>query len=288
MLRFPPKTILVPFDLSEVSVAAYRWAADWAKRFGAKVEVLYVEDLLPPVTWEFTRSRMTPGLRRKILAHIRSRVGPKAAVTVVEGEPASTLLRRIRASKPHLVVMGTHARKGMERAWIGSVAESVVRLSPVPVLTVRGGKPGALKSIIAPVNLTDYSEFGFIFAAGIAAAARARLTAFHVGEPGGSPNPEFRLHNLLSRLPQKVRAACRPEITAVQGKAREEILKAAARHDLVVLTAHRHSLLTELVLGTTVERVLRHSSVPVLTVPAPTARFKWDKWLLKAQPQPAL
>lgn len=286
MLRFPPKAILVAFDLSEVSVAAYEWAIDWAKRYQAKIEVLYVEDLLPPVTWEFSSSRLTPGVRRKILAHIRSKVGPKPAVTIIEGEPAPTLLRRIRAKKPDLVVMGTHARQGLERAWIGSVAESVVRLSPVPVLTVRGGKPKAIKSVLSPVNLTDYSEYGFVFAAGMAAAAGARLTAFYAGEPGGLANPQFRLNNLVARLPQKVRDVCRPEVKVREGKPTVEILNEAGGHDLLVLVARRHSLLKEMVLGTTVERVLRHSPIPVLAVPAPAARFKWDKWLLAAEPQP--
>lgn len=288
MLKFPPKTILVPFDLSDVSVAAYRWAADWAKRFGAKLEVVYVEDLLPPTSWEFTRARMTPKLRRKILAHIRAKVGPKPAVTVVEGEPAVTILRRIKSRKPDLVVMGTHARTGLERAWIGSVAEAIVRLSPVPVLTVRGGKPKALKSVLAPVNGTDYGEYGFLFAAGAAAASRARLTVLHAVEPGGSPNPQFRLNNLVARLPERVRAACRPQVRVRRGKAVVEILDEAAKNDLVVLVARRHSILKELVLGTTVERVLRLSPAPVLSVPAPTAKFKWDKWLLAAHAQPPL
>jgi nucleotide-binding universal stress UspA family protein len=37
-----------------------------------------------------------------------------------------------------LIVMGTHGRRGLPRAIMGSVAEKVVRLSPVPVLTIHG------------------------------------------------------------------------------------------------------------------------------------------------------
>jgi nucleotide-binding universal stress UspA family protein len=47
------------------------------------------------------------------------------------------ILLAIEETAADLVVMGTHGRQGLSRALIGSIAEKVVRLSPVPVLTVR-------------------------------------------------------------------------------------------------------------------------------------------------------
>ncbi len=48
------------------------------------------------------------------------------------------ILELVKARNIDLVVMGTHGRRGLSRVFLGSVAERVVRLSPVPVLTIRG------------------------------------------------------------------------------------------------------------------------------------------------------
>ncbi|MBI1744205.1 universal stress protein [Candidatus Acetothermia bacterium] len=56
---------------------------------------------------------------------------------VEEGHPAETILRYAKENKIDLIVMGTHGRRGLNRILLGSVAEEVVRRSPVPVITVR-------------------------------------------------------------------------------------------------------------------------------------------------------
>jgi len=50
------------------------------------------------------------------------------------------ILNVVEETKPDLLVLGTHGRHGFKRAILGSVAEKLVRSSPVPVLTVHGGK----------------------------------------------------------------------------------------------------------------------------------------------------
>jgi len=60
--------------------------------------------------------------------------------TAVErGIPHETVLEYAVANDVDLVVMGTHCRTGLDRVLLGSVAERVVRRSPVPVLVVRAG-----------------------------------------------------------------------------------------------------------------------------------------------------
>jgi len=54
------------------------------------------------------------------------------------GVPWEEILDTAKKLDVGLIVMGTHGRRGLPRAILGSVAEKVVRLSPVPVLTVRG------------------------------------------------------------------------------------------------------------------------------------------------------
>jgi nucleotide-binding universal stress UspA family protein len=61
--------------------------------------------------------------------------------TTVEGSPAREIVDYVTRSSCDIVVMGTHGRSGVDRLLLGSVAERVVRSSPVPVLSVRVGGP---------------------------------------------------------------------------------------------------------------------------------------------------
>jgi nucleotide-binding universal stress UspA family protein len=270
MIRFPPKKILVPFDLSRASLLAWRQARQLATRFGASLEVLYVQELLPTgKEWPYGFQSITAKRKQEITERIRSKIGAGIPIRVLEGDPVVTVLRLARTRHPDLIVMGTHGRVGFEHFWAGSVAESVVRLSSVPVLIVR--RPSkAIRSVLAPVNFESYSDHGFIYAASVASALEARLTALNVApDAAACRKGHWRLSDLISRLPSHVQQACRPKAEVQKGQPIEAILKMARRNDLIVLVAHRKSLLKDIVLGMTAEHVIRSSSVPVLTVPAP-------------------
>jgi nucleotide-binding universal stress UspA family protein len=134
---------------------------------------------------------------------------------------------------------------------------------------VRGGD-GAIRNILAPVNFTDYSYYGFTYAAALASALSAPLTALHVHlDPIWNGDPKDKLEKLLAPLPEALRAACRPVVETGESDPTRGILKASAKHDLVVVVAHEKSPVMDLILGTTAERVLRGSPSSVLVVPAP-------------------
>jgi nucleotide-binding universal stress UspA family protein len=71
------------------------------------------------------------------LALVRKRV-PGAESLLANGAPAPETILAIEQTSADLVIMGTHGRRGVTRMFLGSVAETVVRTSPVPVLTIRG------------------------------------------------------------------------------------------------------------------------------------------------------
>ena len=128
----------------------------------------------------------------------------------------------------------------------------------------------AIRAVLAPVNFTPYSDYGFSYAAAAAAALSAGLTALHVtGDPIWDGVPRYQLSDLIRRLPPEVRKNCRPTAQEFSGEAVKGILKARKGHDWIVLVARRKSLINDALLGTTVERVLKHSPIPVLSVPAP-------------------
>lgn len=269
MIKFPPKRILVAYDLSDVSRTAWRHAAELADSCGAALDVVYVEpwqsgvDMMPPPS-------LTPPIVRPLRARIRAAVGEGPRIAILQGDPAQCILGLAGRSRTDFIVVGTHGRKGFKRFLLGSTAEAVVRGAQVPVLVARGPvRP--VRSILAPVNFTSYSDYGFSYAAGAAAVLSARVTALHVTEdPIWDGNPRYRLSNLIRRLPPQILKRGRPLAEEAVGEIVPGILKAVKGHDWLVLVAHAKSLIKDAFLGTTVERVLRGSSIPVLSVPAPS------------------
>ena len=90
---------------------------------------------------------LVPTLReggRRILARAKAladkqRVRARAVMRETLGGPAAdTIVREARKQRVDVIVLGTHGRRGLRRAVLGSDAEQVVRRSPVPVLLVRG------------------------------------------------------------------------------------------------------------------------------------------------------
>ena len=137
--------ILLPTDGSDGIEAATRHAEAIAERFDATVHVLSVVD---------TRNRFespTGGLSMEVWKEAEAERADRAIETtvaalseplavetaVVEGVPKTAILDYIDEAGMDMVVMGTHGRTGLDHYLIGSVAEKVVRRSPVPVVTVR-------------------------------------------------------------------------------------------------------------------------------------------------------
>lgn len=286
MIRFPPRRILVPADLTQPSLAALRAACALARRFGGSVSAVYAESL-PPSLLGFDAGSGPEGaseLARQVAEFRQWREGRLRREAA--GLPASRLhvrtlsgdARRVIAllGSGHacdLIVMGTHGRRGFDRFTAGSVAEAAVSRSRVPVLVLRpSDKPFQPRSILCPTNLTPHADDALRAARLAARRFGARLTALLVCGPGEDPRAArerltARLDAVLGRSwPKFADARVR------RGDPRAGILAEASGHDLVVLSAHRKPLLGERVLGSTAERVLRSSPVPVLTLPARAGR----------------
>lgn len=141
------KHILVPIDFGESSRRALDVAIDLAKSSEATLTLFHAFEI-PALVYQGMMTApvdlLTPvqeAAERQFdaeLAALRARA-PKATGTLVPGVPWQEILRAAKDHNVDLIVIGTHGRRGISRALLGSVAEKVVRLSPVPVLTVRGG-----------------------------------------------------------------------------------------------------------------------------------------------------
>jgi nucleotide-binding universal stress UspA family protein len=137
--------ILVATDFSACSEEAIEFAADFAKRFGADLSIVHIYEI-PSFAAGFGAAEiiapMEESARRRLNRILASLPPdrPPARATLRFGMAADGILAEAGDVHADLIVLGTHGRTGLAHAFLGSVAERVVRLSPVPVLTVREGK----------------------------------------------------------------------------------------------------------------------------------------------------
>ena len=144
-LKDPPKNILVPVDFSESSGKAVAAACTLAGPTGAKVHLLHayvipVESagLVQTVSQRYVEQFVADSKAQ--LRELGSKLCDGAALgpfLVESGDPREVILEQAEKLHAELIVMGTHGRRGITRALLGSVAESVVRTAHCSVLVVR-------------------------------------------------------------------------------------------------------------------------------------------------------
>lgn len=144
------KRILVPVDGSHTSTRGLQEAVRLAKDQHATVRLMHVVD-----EWGVTQNLDVMGGAGDILDALEEsgkkalrnaktltdRHGIKAEAAIfrnLSGRVADFIVREARKWRADLIVMGTHGRRGFSHVLLGSDAEAVVKLSPVPVMLVRG------------------------------------------------------------------------------------------------------------------------------------------------------
>jgi glycine betaine transporter len=139
-----PQTILVATDFSETSDAAISYAVELAKKLGAKLYVFNaiavpaygVPELGVAVTASMIDSIVADNQRA--LDAIVAKAAPlKIEPLLRTGDPRDLIVQTAVEVGAELIVMGTHGRRGVTRALLGSVAEGVLRYAHCPVLTIR-------------------------------------------------------------------------------------------------------------------------------------------------------
>lgn len=142
------RRILVAVDFSEVSANAFRVAAELARKLDAKLKVIHAVPMqaasLPmeggAVYVEDLQAKQVEEAQEKLGAFVRRHSGDGTGVDhcVRSGDPTTEINRAAEELKADMIVVGTHGRSGLSHLLMGSVAESVLREAPVPVLCVRG------------------------------------------------------------------------------------------------------------------------------------------------------
>lgn len=278
MEQFQPRRILAATDFSHVATHALRHAVAIAKKFGARISVIYAEPFLSPVEgpvdFYFDNiPRMKEALEKRLLAYTDTHVGP-ADTDVVVDMPAGAIVSTADRINADLIVMGTHGRKGIRHAILGSVAESVVHETNRPVLTVHtlGGQEvpeePPMNTIFCPVNFTDVARKALEHAAVLATAFGSKLVVLHVVERAEELEDGGDLVRLRAWIPESLRQQFDYRKIMLTGHAAGPIIDFArsVSADMMVIGAQHRRFADTTVVGTTSERLIRHSPCPVLTV----------------------
>ena len=297
------RRILCPVDFSEPSLRALQQASTLARWYQSALTALYVDTALPvgggrdvgafavapTAVLEAARSTRVVDDLRGFVGRVLH--GPGVDVEVEETrDAADAILRRAVTLGADLIVIGTHGRTGINRWFIGSVAERVLRraASPVMVVPPHDKVPTstvAFKHILCAIDFSDSSLAALRWALSLAEEADAHLWLLHAIEVP----PELQisavvtedeieklnasaradaLSRLRSLIPEEAARFCSIETATTTGEAAHAILKFAVEHetDLVVMGAQGHGAVDRFIFGSKTRDVIAGTTCPVLTV----------------------
>ena len=154
-----PKIILVPTDFGEPSEAALDTAIAYARVFGSEIVLMHAFEIpivgFPDGAMTATApltSRILEGAQVGLDRQIKAREGCGVVIRgmIKQGDAYHMVNETAEEVSAGLIAIGTHGRKGLSRALIGSVAEKVVRSATVPVLAVHADD--VVKAEVSPAT----------------------------------------------------------------------------------------------------------------------------------------
>jgi nucleotide-binding universal stress UspA family protein len=296
------ENILVPVDFSQPAIKALRYGMSLATQFRARLVLAHVVPSL--AMFDYGLPERIQELEKLAFEDARKSLDqciPQEYRNLVNihpvikgGDVREELLRIIHDEKIDLVVMGSHGRRNIERFFLGSTTEHMLRKVPVPILTVSRIIPGheihtpspvPIRRIVYAVDLSENSEIGLRYSAELARTFGAELELVHaidpletgqwaIEVPGSLPFDLSAIQECArERLQQIVKGAeiedLKVSISVVEGIPHNTIIRFAdeVHADLIVQNLKSKGVLERVMLGATAERVIRASHIPVLSIP---------------------
>ncbi len=288
--------ILCPVDFSETSATGVKTATSIATEYGGELVLMHVlnfpfaqiEALPPGFDVEAYYQQMAETADVQLAEMVDSHAADYMSVQtrVERGVPYREIARVAEEGGFDLIVVPTHARRGLPRALLGSTTDRVVRMANCPVLSVHTDDAPAFKpeTILCGTDFSESAEEALAAACALAKQYQAKLVLLHVVtlwdyDPG---NPSWRFPALpdeyvasVAAGPQAqledLRTACELEVETMLLRgydAAADIVRVAGDvgADLVVLGTHGHTGLTHALVGSVAGKVVRDFEGPVLTV----------------------
>jgi nucleotide-binding universal stress UspA family protein len=295
--------VLVPVDGSTFAEQALPFAVHAARTAGTGIVLALVHSRYAPAAmdpelrrmmddWEDVEAEREAAYLRDLADRVQQQYDVATSPRLLAGEIAPAIGHEVHNAGARLVVMTTHGRAGLERAWLGSVADALLRELDIPVLVIRPEPepPGAstdhagYRRVIVALDGSGRAEKAIGPALDLAADG-ARVTLFRMAAPGAAITSPFVpfAPRMSEEEERQRRAAARkylegviagieqPRVTmdahvAVDFHAARAILTFARRQDadLIAMSTQGRSPVTRLVLGSSTDKVVRAAACPVL------------------------
>lgn len=299
--------ILVPVDMSTFAEQALPHALAVATAARARVHLAIVHEMRPlgERLATFGSELVEAQLREveedyleRLAQRLAGILGHEPRVKLLNGTAAAALSRFVSREGIDLIVMSTHGRSGFNRAWLGSVADALVRRSRVPILLVKPANEASehtavsIDRVLVAVDGSEGGEVAAAHAATLCAATGAecmvvrvvvppvRVIASRISDTAAMVHEKIEAETheserYLTELPGRVKlpGSTRTEVVTATDTA-GAILRAAEadRSDIVVVGTRGHGGAARLILGSVADKVIRGSHLPVLICPSQRAR----------------
>ena len=295
--------ILVPLDGSSVAEQVLPVAGVIAHRSGTRLHLATVLQQVPAFLATGEEPMVDPGLEQdlreqsteyleSIAEALGTTHGVEVSFAVLHGSPAQVLADHARAKRVGLIVMTTHGHSGINRLWLGSVADRLVRRVKAPVLLLRP-KDAPLQTEFRHivVALDGLNEGERVLEPAIELGSLcpdARFTLVQVVEPPVALITRMAMHpakmrphwrelqencarSYLERVATRMRARglhVTTQMISAHGPGEQILgLAQAIGADLLVVGTHGARGVERMLLGSVADKVIRGASQAVLVVP---------------------
>jgi len=264
-----------------------------AKKMKAKVDLLFVEDLSEMIYLDYAKEIQEEHINE--LKKIK-KSSPNLSTHFKVGSPSQEIIKYINKTSPELVIMGTQGKKGIEKLFMGSVAEEVLRNSKKPVMVLG---PQIIDSrldlskkvkILLATDLTETSKAAEKYALSLAKKLNAEVTILYseweqikhlqetmyvTGLPivmlddptDGMKKYYTKEMNKKKKSYEKNKLSCNYIISDTSMALDQLILKVASKdYSIIVMGTQNRNKILKAFLGSNARKVILNSPIPVIVV----------------------
>jgi len=285
------KKILVPLDGSDLAELALPYAQEIASVFNSELILLYVSE---PADEEHLHMHE---LYLEKLATQMKKVVKRVGPVVISGKPVDEIGKYTEKNDIRLIVMASHGSSGIIPWAAGGMASKVIDAIGVPLLLIKETKRRKTKEkhlisrILLPLDGSEAGEAAITRVRELRSRLKAEVTLLgvvptgqHIRTVGGLdyilfPEQEMEayraeareyLEKVYKRMQRGKKAKGELTIAISSGEVTKEILNYAQkkRASLIAISSHGHSGMTKWVFGSTAQKIIQDSPIPVLVVKA--------------------
>lgn len=280
------KKILVPVDFSSQSAAVIRYAFSWASADNGSIEVLYVNELtsLPfgsssypfgVVTFPELENEINDWAKEeyaKLLTGFTKEEVNRLTLKIMNGKSADTITTHAAENKFDVIIMATHSHNVVEKFFLGSTMERVIRIAQTPVVVLRDPAttpPFPPKRVLATTDFSKESLYIFEPVLSLCEKVKSPVTLLAVDSLEASYLGEFSPDDKKIIDAGFKESGVEAEWVKIRSTdAVEGILDyiQSTKPGLVAMTTHGRSGLSKILLGSTTESIIRQIHIPVLVV----------------------